>query len=93
MSFFGKLFGGKKEDQALTTGDAIQKLRETEEMLVKKEEYLEKKIDIELKTAKKNASTNKRGIKYSNLWKFSPHHCIFQLQFRRSNERSATKNN
>merc|ERR1712168_776841 len=59
MSFFGKMFGGKKE-AAPTTGEAIQKLRETEDMLLKKQEFLEKKIDSELATAKKNAKTNKR---------------------------------
>ena len=36
MSFFGKMFGGKKEE-VKTTGEAIQKLRETEEMLLKKQ--------------------------------------------------------
>ena len=41
---FGRMFG-KKEDKALTAGEAIQKLRETEEMLMKKQEYLEKKIE------------------------------------------------
>jgi len=60
MSFFGKLFGGKKEEQ-MTTGQAIQQLRETEEMLTKKQEFLEKKIELEVDTAKKNASKNKRA--------------------------------
>ena len=41
---FGRMFG-KKEDKALSAGEAIQKLRETEEMLMKKQEYLEKKIE------------------------------------------------
>ena len=36
MSFLGKIFGGGKKDQSMTTGEAIQKLRETEEMLMKK---------------------------------------------------------
>jgi hypothetical protein len=46
MSFFGKVFGsGKKDEKAPTTGEAIQKLRETEEMLIKKQEFLEKKIE------------------------------------------------
>ena len=36
MSFVGKMFGGKKEE-VKTTGEAIQKLRETEEMLLKKQ--------------------------------------------------------
>lgn len=60
MSFFGKMFGGKKE-MAPTTGEAIQKLRETENMLIKKQEFLESKIEEELNTARKNASKNKRG--------------------------------
>merc|ERR1712156_171362 len=60
MSVFGKLFGGKKGDKALTTGEAIQKLRETEEMLMKKQDFLEKKVDAETATARKNAKTNKR---------------------------------
>lgn len=62
MSFFGKMFGGKKE-QAPSTGEAIQKLRETENMLIKKQEFLESKIEEELNTAKKNASKNKRGMR------------------------------
>ena len=57
---FGGLFGRKKGDKAPTTGEAIQKLRETEEMLLKKQEFLEKKIDSEVATARKNAKTNKR---------------------------------
>ncbi|KAH8331663.1 charged multivesicular body protein 4 [Drosophila bipectinata] len=59
MSFFGKMFGGKKE-VAPTTGEAIQKLRETENMLIKKQEFLEAKIEDELNIARKNASKNKR---------------------------------
>ena len=61
MSFFGKIFGGKKESETPSTGDAIQKLRETEEMLLKKQEFLEKKIEVELATARKNGTKNKRG--------------------------------
>lgn len=60
MSFFGKMFGGKKE-VAPTTGEAIQKLRDTENMLVKKQEFLETKIDGELDIARKNGTKNKRG--------------------------------
>lgn len=66
MSFFGKMFGGKKEP-TLTTGDAIQKLRETENMLLKKEEFLEKKIELELAEAKKNGTKNKRGNLFSQV--------------------------
>jgi len=61
MSLLAKMFGmGGKEGKAPTTGDAIQKLRETEEMLIKKQDFLEKKIDQELETAKKNGTKNKR---------------------------------
>lgn len=64
MSFFGKMFGGKKGEAAPTTGEAIQKLRETENMLIKKQEFLEKKIDMELDTARKNGTKNKRGKEF-----------------------------
>ncbi|XP_019873915.2 charged multivesicular body protein 4b [Aethina tumida] len=61
MSFFGKIFGGKEEKKAPTTGEAIQKLRETEDMLFKKQDFLEKKIQQEIVLAKKNAAQNKRA--------------------------------
>ena len=54
-----KIFGGKNKEQPPTTQEAIQKLRSTEEMLTKKSEFLEKKIDQEVATARKNASKNK----------------------------------
>lgn len=61
MSVWTKLFGsGEKGGKKPTTQDAIQRLRETEDMLTKKQEYLEKKIDQELMTAKKNGTKNKR---------------------------------
>ena len=62
MSFISGLFGSKKKDKGPSTGEAIQKLRETEEMLHKKADFLEKKMDLELDNAKRNASSNKRGI-------------------------------
>ena len=79
MSFLGKIFGGKGgQDKPVTTGEAIQKLRETEDMLMKKQvlkfiggkvwnetsfpkDFLEKKIESEVATARKNAKTNKRA--------------------------------
>ncbi|XP_022073951.1 charged multivesicular body protein 4b [Acanthochromis polyacanthus] len=62
MSGFLKLFGGGgKGGKSPTPQEAIQKLRETEEMLAKKQEFLEKKIDHELMTAKKNGTKNKRA--------------------------------
>ncbi|CAK6972550.1 charged multivesicular body protein 4b-like [Scomber scombrus] len=62
MSLFGKLFGsGGKGGKSPTPQEAIQRLRETEEMLAKKQDFLEKKIDHELMTAKKNGTKNKRA--------------------------------
>lgn len=61
MSFFKNLFGGKKEAPAPSTSESIQKLRDTENMLLKKQEYLESKVTEEHDVAKKNATTNKRG--------------------------------
>ena len=55
--------GGKKGDKAPTPQEAIQKLRETEEMLQKKADFLEKKVEQELATARKNGTKNKRGIR------------------------------
>lgn len=63
MSVFGKLFGGGgKGGKGPSPQEAIQKLRETEEMLTKKQEYLEQKIGAELIIAKKNGTKNKRGM-------------------------------
>ena len=61
MSVFGKLFGGGKGGKGPTPQEAIHKLRETEDMLTKKQEFLEKKIVQELQIAKKNGTKNKRG--------------------------------
>ena len=55
---FGKLF--KKKEESKTTAEAIQDLRQNEDMLLKKQEFLEKKIDSEVEIARKNAKTNKR---------------------------------
>ena len=68
MSVFGKLFRGKKGNEPKvrsllepqTTGEAIQNLRETEEMLMNKQDFLQKKIVSEMVVARKNAKTNKR---------------------------------
>ncbi|GLV43419.1 shrub [Carabus blaptoides fortunei] len=61
MSFLTKVFGGKKGDKAPTTGDAIQKLRETEDMLMKKQDFLENKIQHEIGVARANGTKNKRA--------------------------------
>uniref|UniRef100_A0A914XFI1 Charged multivesicular body protein 4b n=1 Tax=Plectus sambesii TaxID=2011161 RepID=A0A914XFI1_9BILA len=61
MSVFGKIFGGgKKQAAAPTPVEAIQKLRETEEMLIKKQDFLEKKIEQEISSARKHGTKNKR---------------------------------
>lgn len=51
---------GKKE-KGPTPEEAIQKLKETEKILIKKQEFLEQKIQQELQTAKKHGTKNKRG--------------------------------
>ncbi|XP_029469850.1 charged multivesicular body protein 4b [Rhinatrema bivittatum] len=61
MSVFGKLFGTGKAGKTPSAQEAIQRLRETEEMLTKKQEFLEKKIEQELQTAKKHGTKNKRA--------------------------------
>lgn len=80
MSFLGKIFGGgKKGDKAPTTGEAIQKLRETEEMLIKKQDFLEKKIEQEMAIARKNAKTNKRvalQVRFYLVFQLLNGHCI-----------------
>lgn len=57
-----KIFGSGKKGEPPSPQQAIQKLRETEEMLSKKTEFLEKKIDKEMQTVKKNGMKNKRGV-------------------------------
>lgn len=75
MSFFSNMFGGKKE-HAMTTGEAIQNLRETEDILNKKQEVLEKRIEQELEVAKKNGTKNKRGTMTTSLFQWK------SIQFR-----------
>ncbi|XP_054160444.1 charged multivesicular body protein 4b-like [Oppia nitens] len=62
MSGLFKLFGGGKNSKsaAPSPAEAIQRLREVEEMLHKKQEYLEKKQNEELDVIKKNGTKNKR---------------------------------
>lgn len=70
MSVFGKLFGaggGKAGKGGPTPQDAIQRLRDTEEMLSKKQEFLETKIEQELTAAKKHGTKNKRGESAQSL--------------------------
>lgn len=78
MSKISKIFGGSSSSSSSksrskhrsrgesTPGEAIQKLRETEAMLTKKQEYLERKIDEEIAIARKNGTRNKRGKRMAN---------------------------
>jgi len=52
------IFG--KKDKGATPEETIQKLKDSEEMLMKKSEYLEAQIEKELKTAKMHGTKNKR---------------------------------
>lgn len=61
MSLFAKIFGSSKDGKkGPSPQEAIQKLRETEEMLQKKSDFLEKKCENETNIAKQNAQKNKR---------------------------------
>jgi hypothetical protein len=55
-----KLFG--KAQRAPAPKDAISKLRETLDMLQKREDYLQTKVQKELLVAKQNATKNKRSM-------------------------------
>ena len=69
-SALARLFGtGKGKDDQPSPQVAIQKLRETEEMLGKKSEFLEKKIEKELAAAKQAGMKNKRGKKALHILK------------------------
>lgn len=64
MSKLGKFFkggGSSKTRAAPSPQEALARLRETEEMLGKKQEYLENRIQRELSLAKKHGTQNKRG--------------------------------
>ncbi|XP_029824226.2 charged multivesicular body protein 4b [Ixodes scapularis] len=62
MSFFSRMFGGGKGgEKAPSPGEAIQRLREIEEMLNKKQDFLESKVKLELDQAKKHGTKNKRA--------------------------------
>ena len=77
--FFGRLRSEKSKpkqqhklgpSQAVTreSNDAISKLRDTEDMLLKKQQFLESKVNKEIEIAKANATKNKRGqINFFNI--------------------------
>jgi charged multivesicular body protein 4 len=57
--WMSSLFGSRQSTQD-SARDAIVRLRQQLLMLEKKEEFLQKKIDDEMKKARANATTNKR---------------------------------
>lgn len=61
MNIFGIRIGGKKEEAACSPSEAIQKLRDVENILEKKQEYLESKIVDEINIAKQQGTKNKRA--------------------------------
>ncbi|VEL25044.1 unnamed protein product [Protopolystoma xenopodis] len=60
MSTLRSLFGTKKNDKA-TSSQAMERLRSVQEMLVKKQDFLEKKIEKELLAVKTHGMANKRA--------------------------------
>jgi len=61
MSIFAKIFGkGSSSEKAPTPQEAIQKLLEIEDLMRKRQDVLERKIDEELTIAKTNGTKNKR---------------------------------
>jgi charged multivesicular body protein 4 len=60
MSLFQKIFGKNAKEKPPTPQEAIQRIREVEELLAKKSDFLEKKIEQELDTARKHGTKNKR---------------------------------
>ena len=61
MDALAKAFGVGKKGQPPTAREAIVKLKETEDLLGKKSEYVEEKIQRELASARKHGSKNKSG--------------------------------
>jgi len=58
MSAFRNLFA--KKEKPPTPQEAIQKIREVEDLLSKKSQYLEKKMEDELDIARKHGTKNRR---------------------------------
>ena len=62
MSLFSKIFGKSNSEKTPTPQEAIQKLLEIEELMTKRQDVLEKKINDELNTARTNGIKNKRCL-------------------------------
>ena len=67
MSLFHRIFGGgkSKDKSSVSPQEAIQKLLDMEDLLRKRADLLEAKIEQEKKIAVQNANSNKRRIIYS----------------------------
>lgn len=63
MSFFDKVLGKRKPKAKSPPPlpSAIQQLKQTEDVLLKKQDYLENKIKKETDIARQNATKNKKG--------------------------------
>lgn len=72
MSFLKKMFS-KKKNKEVSTEETINKIVDTESLLKKKMEFLEEQLEEQLKIAKQNATTNKRGEFYRCLLYGSVH--------------------
>jgi len=59
MASFMSYFGAGRRDPKQTARDAIVSLRQQLQLIEKKEEYLQRKIDEEIKKARANAVSNK----------------------------------
>lgn len=77
MSGWLGYFTGQRDTKA-TTRQAIVGIREQLAMLDKKEEYLEKKVEEELKKAKANAISNKTS-KHKAAHPFNRSHCCSRI--------------
>ena len=60
MSLLQRIFESQNKGNIPVTEDIMQKLKQTEEMFEKKQDYLDMKYDVENATVKKHARTNKR---------------------------------
>ena len=76
MSLFGKIFGNKnsKSNETPSPQEAIQRIREVEELLEKRSALIEKKIEEQVNIARENGIKNKRRL-------FSTHFLFFLSQY------------
>ena len=61
MSCFSLLFRSCGGGESIVKEDGIQKIRDSEDACIKKQHFLEKKIETEVKYARENARLNKQG--------------------------------